>query len=151
MVFSPRGISVHLHCRLTWIMNLAVLKHTRGAWYIFWDYWGGHSGYVLAGQENIESRSTSSPGLQYTADHSLWRKELKSQLSKSCFSHKTPSLAVLGFSHEGFYHVWIWQSLINMYISSIHSDLTVCGSWFFFLATATRRLHSSTYCTTGLS
>ena len=122
-----------------WI-NLAVLKHTRGVWYIFWVYWGDHSGYVLTmakrklrGLDQLAAQS-----FKATAIYKLWGGRGNHSLQKGACSHKSPFLKLLGFSHEGFCHIWIWQFLINMYISSVHSDLTVCESWFFLCYSITR-------------
>ena len=92
MVLAPWGISVHLHHRLIWIMNLAVLKHTRGAWYISWAYWGDHSGYVLTtAKRKLRSLDQlAAQSFKATAIHSLWGREGKPQPTKSYLLTQDP-------------------------------------------------------------
>lgn len=85
MALVPWGISVHLYHRLNWIMNLAGLKHTRGAWYIFWAYWGDRSGYVLTmAKRKLRSLDQlAAQSFKATAIHNLWGREGKLPSTKS--------------------------------------------------------------------
>lgn len=150
MVLAPWGVLVHLHHRLIWIMNLAVLKHTRGAWYISWAYWGDHSGYVLT-MAKRKLRSLAAQSFKATAIHNLWGREGKPQPTKSYLLTQDPfsySLRLLPWRTLPHLDITVFDKHVNFF-SPFWFNCLVPG--FSYIITTTRRLPCRQCCTTALS
>lgn len=89
-----------------------LLKHTTSAWHIFWAYWGDH-------------RTSKHRHPQLSVERG------ETRAYKKISAHTRLFFLSLWLLPNYFLLLWIWQSLVNMESSSDHSDLSICGSWFF--------------------